>query len=50
VSEDLGSVSKSERFEWPVFQGGGSVIEVRGEVGLKQSGYASNNAIVRGQL
>jgi hypothetical protein len=50
-SEDLGSVTKSEGFGLPVFQGGSSGIEKRGERRkLKQSGYASNNAIVRRQL
>jgi hypothetical protein len=33
-SEDLGSVTKSERFELPVFQGGSSGIEMRGESGV----------------
>jgi hypothetical protein len=30
-SEDLGSVAKSEGFKLPVFQGGSSGIEMRGE-------------------
>ena len=47
-SEDLGSVTKSEGFRLPVFQGGSLGIEMRGERrGLRQSGYASNNTTVK---
>ena len=46
-SEDLGSVTKSEVvFELPIFQGRSSGIEVRGERGLRQSGYGDNNMTI----
>ena len=35
MSEDLGSVSKSKGFELPVFQGGSSVIEMKGKTGIE---------------
>jgi hypothetical protein len=35
VSEDLGSVTKSEGFELPVFQGGKSVVEKRRGIGVE---------------
>jgi hypothetical protein len=46
-SEDLGSVTKSEvKFKLPVFQGGSLGIEMRGKR-LRQSGYGSNNTIIK---